>query len=158
MVGNDLSAVNAIGIAVHNVVKGLHHMRSVYSDIGLINSLSPESAATQCLRAPASVYRQSTEKGAVLGATFAKHSLFVLRIGAASQDRGGRSLVFMEDSWSKCPASRWVPALFEGVWLRALKDVTDDHLHNIVENIQVRQLTSLPWAAENGDKHYADAR
>jgi hypothetical protein len=35
MVGDDLSAVNAIGIAVHNVVKGLHHMRSLYADASL---------------------------------------------------------------------------------------------------------------------------
>jgi hypothetical protein len=45
MVDGNLSAVNAIGIAVHNVVKGLRHMRSLYADSGIRSSLSPEVAA-----------------------------------------------------------------------------------------------------------------
>jgi hypothetical protein len=48
MVGDDLSAVNAIGIAVHNLVKSLHHMRSLYADASLRNALSGEDAAGQC--------------------------------------------------------------------------------------------------------------
>jgi hypothetical protein len=121
MVGDDLSAVNAIGIAVHNVVKGLHHMRSLYADASLRNRLSAEAVAGQCLRAPVSVYRQSTAQGALMGNAFPKNSLFVLNIGAASQLSGGQSLVFMEGSWSACPASSWVPAMLEGVWTRALR-------------------------------------
>jgi hypothetical protein len=121
MVGDDLSAVNAIGIAVHNVVKGLHHMRSLYADASLRNALSAEAAAGQCLRAPVSVYRQSTAQGTLMGKAFSKNSLFVLNIGTASLLSGGRSLVFMEDSWSACPASSWVPAMFEGVWRRAVR-------------------------------------
>jgi hypothetical protein len=121
MVGEDLSAVNAIGIAVHNLVKSLHQMRSLYADASLRNALSAEAAAGQCLRAPASVYRQSTAQGTLVGKTFPKNSLFVLNIGAASQLSGGRSLVFMEESWSWCPASAWVPAMLEGVWSRSLR-------------------------------------
>lgn len=52
LVDGDLSAVNAIGIAVHNVVKGLHHMRALYADQGARESLSAEVTAIQCLRAP----------------------------------------------------------------------------------------------------------
>lgn len=120
MVGDDLSAVNAIGIAVHNLVKGLHHMRSLYADASLRNALSAEAVTGQCLRAPVSVYRQSTAQGTLMGNTFPKNSLFLLNIGAASQLSGGRSLVFMEESWSRCPASAWVPAMLEGVWRRSL--------------------------------------
>jgi hypothetical protein len=121
MVGDDLSAVNAIGIAVHNVVKGLHHMRSLYADASLRNALSAEAAAGQCLHAPVSVYRQSTAQGTLMGKSFSKNSLFVLNIGAASLLDGGQSLVFMEESWSACPASSWVPAMLEGVWRRSLR-------------------------------------
>ena len=60
-----------------------------------------------------------------MGNTFPKNSLFVLNIGTASgeasQLSGGRSLVFMEESWSACPASTWVPAMLEGVWRRSVR-------------------------------------
>jgi hypothetical protein len=119
MVNGDLSAVNAIGIAVHNVVKGLRHMRTLYADGGLRSSLSPEAAALQCLFAPVSLYRQATEAGQLGGCPFPRNSLFVLEIGKASQRDGGRPLVFMDDTWSRCPAADWVPAMLEGLWLRA---------------------------------------
>lgn len=119
MVDDDLSAVNAIGIAVHNLAKSLHQMRSLYADADSRTALSAEAAAERCLRAPVSVYRQSTAKGTLNGTAFPKNSLFVLEIGAASQLDHGRSLVFMEESWSRCPASTWIPAMLEGVWRRS---------------------------------------
>jgi hypothetical protein len=119
MVDNDLSAVNAIGIAVHNLVKSLRQMRLLYADAPSRKVLSPEVAAEKCLRAPVSVYRQATAKGTLDGTAFPKNSLFVLKIGEASQLAGGRPLVFMEESWSRCPASTWIPAMLEGVWRRA---------------------------------------
>ena len=158
MVGNDLSAVNAIGIAVHNIVKGFHHMRSLYSDIGLRRTLSPEAVVNQCLRAPVSVYRQSTEAGTILGNPFAKRSLFILRIGSASQVKEGRSLVFMEDSWSKCPASKWVPALFEGVWRRAASALNTDGMANCASNAPAQSLTLLGGVTFNGDRNHADTQ
>jgi hypothetical protein len=118
-VDKDLSAVNAIGIAVHNVVKGFHRMRVLYADVGMRNTLSANAAASQCLFAPVSVYRQSTDSGKIGGRPFPKNSLFVFNIGEASQMQDGHALVFMEESWSRCPASLWVPALLEGVWKRA---------------------------------------
>ena len=45
--------MNAVGIAVHNVVKGLRLMRTLYADGGLrILSGSPDAAARRCLFAP----------------------------------------------------------------------------------------------------------
>ena len=120
MVDGDLSAVNAVGIAVHNVVKGLRHMRGLYADPAVRSSLSPEEAARQCLFAPASLYRQATEAGRFDGCPFSKNSLFVLEIGRASREPRGQSLVFMDETWSGCPAAQWVPAMFEGVWRRAI--------------------------------------
>jgi hypothetical protein len=120
MVNDDLSAVNAIGIAVHNVVKGLRHMRSLYADASIRSSLSPVAAAHQCLFAPVSLYRQATKAGQLGDCPFPKNSLFVFETGKASQHDGGLPLVFMNGTWSQCPAADWVPAMMEGLWLRAI--------------------------------------
>jgi hypothetical protein len=123
MVDGNLSAMNAVGIAVHNTVKGLRHMRSLYADSGVRFSLSPEEAARECLFAPRSLYRQATSAGQLGGCPFPRHALFVFEIGEASQREGGRPLVFMDETWSRCPAAQWVPALLEGVWRRATRTV-----------------------------------
>jgi hypothetical protein len=120
MVGNDLSAVNAIGIAVHNLVKSLRTMRKLYSDAAVRRTLSPAEAAQRCLAAPVSLYRQATADGELRGCHFSKNSLFVLYIGEAATADGAADLVFMRDSWSSCPAEQWVPAMLEGVWTRAI--------------------------------------
>jgi hypothetical protein len=115
-VGGDLSAVNGIGIAVHNLVKGLRQMRTLYVDEAIRSTLSAEAAAKECLFAPLSLYRQATQAGKLGDCPFPKHALFVLNIGEASRLDGGRSLVFMEEGWSRCPAAAWVPAMLEGIW------------------------------------------
>ena len=119
MVNEDLSAVNAVGIAVHNVVKSIRHMRLLYADAEIRSSLSAEAAAERCLFAPVSLYRQATAPGELDGCPYARDSLFVLSIGEASQHADGRSLVFMDDTWSQCPANLWVPAMLQGIWKRA---------------------------------------
>jgi hypothetical protein len=119
MVNDDLSAVNAIGIAAHNVVKSVRHMRNLYGNTSARSTLSAEAAAEQCLFAPVSVYRQATAAGQLGDCTFSKNSLFVFAIGEASRQPGGRPLVFMDDTWSQCPANTWVPAMLQGVWKRA---------------------------------------
>ncbi len=119
MVGEDLSAVNAIGIAVHNVVKSIRHMRLLYADADVRSGLSADAAAEQCLFAPVSIFRQATAAGQLGDCPFSRNSLFVLAIGEAAQHAEGRSLVFMEDTWSRCPANLWVPAMLQGVWRRA---------------------------------------
>jgi hypothetical protein len=119
LVNDDLSAVNAIGIAVHNLVNSLRRMKLLYSDLSLRLTVSPVDAVNRCLVAPASVYRQATVAGELKGNQFSNSSLFILKIGDAAKLHGARNLVFMRDSWSSCPAERWVPAMLEGVWLRA---------------------------------------
>jgi hypothetical protein len=117
MVNDDLSAVNAIGIAVHNLVNSLRRMRTQYSDPNRRLTLSPADAVNQCLVAPASVFRQATVSGELNGNQFSSACLFILNIADAAKLQG--ALVFMRDSWSSCPAELWVPAMLEGVWLRA---------------------------------------
>jgi hypothetical protein len=119
MADDDFSAVNAVGIAVHNVVKSLRHMRLLYANVEVRSGLSAEAAAEQCLFAPVSVYRQATAAARLGDCPYSRHSLFVLSIGEAARHAEGRSLVFMEDSWSRCPANLWVPAMLQGVWSRA---------------------------------------
>jgi hypothetical protein len=119
MVDGDLSAVNAIGIAVHNVVKSIRHMRLLYADANVRSGLSADAAAEQSLFAPVSILRQATAAGQLGDCPFSRNSLFVLAIGEAAQHPEGRSLVFMEDTWSRCPANLWVPAMLQGVWRRA---------------------------------------
>jgi hypothetical protein len=122
MVDGNLSAVNAIGIAVHNVVRGLVHMRLLHSDVSNRSTLTAQQAAEQCLFAPVSVFRQATAAGDVNGCPFSRDSLFVLNIGEASRLEEGRSLVFLDDAWSRCPAAEWVPAMLAGVWRRAVNN------------------------------------
>jgi hypothetical protein len=121
MVDGNLSAMNAIAIAVHNLVKGLRRMRKLYADNGTRSSLTPEAAAQECLFAPLSLYRQATAAGELNGCPFPRKALFIFEIGKASQREGGRPLVFMDQTWSHCPAAQWVPALMEGLWLRAIR-------------------------------------
>ena len=122
MVNNDLSAVNAIGIAVHNLVKSLRLMKTLYSDPSRRSTLSPAEAAKECRVAPVSVFRQATVAGELNGNTFSSNTLFILNIGEVAKTKGAESLVFMGDSWSSCPGERWVPAMLEGVWLRATSE------------------------------------
>jgi hypothetical protein len=119
MVNGDLSGVNAIGIAAHNVVKSIRHMRILYANVEVRSGLPPEAAAEQCLFAPVSLYREAVAAGRLGDCPYSRHSLFVLSIGEASQQAEGRSLVFMDESWSRCPANFWVPAMLQGVWKRA---------------------------------------
>jgi hypothetical protein len=119
MVNDDLSGVNAIGIAVHNLVNSLRRMRLLYSDVNLRPTLSLLDAVDRCLAAPKSVFRQATVAGELKGSQFSNNSLFILNIGDAARLEGAGALVFMRDSWSACPAEQWVPAMLEGVWLRA---------------------------------------
>jgi hypothetical protein len=119
MVDGDLAGVNGIGIAAHNIVNSLLQMKRLYSDSATRRALSPEEAVRQSLAAPVSLLRQATSDGEISGCPFSRNSLFVLAIGRASKAPGGQSLVFMDESWSGCPASQWVPAMLEGVWKRA---------------------------------------
>lgn len=118
MVDGDLSAVNGIGVALHHIVDGLHRMRQLKSETGTRAQWTPEAVADECLLAPGSVVRVAKTDGAVSGCPFKKGKLFVLSLGSATQGRRNRDLVFLSNSWSRCPADTWVPALLEGVWRR----------------------------------------
>jgi hypothetical protein len=120
MVNEDLAAVNGIGVAFHHIADGLHKMRQLAADPTLRSSMTTDAVVDQCLFAPASVVRQAKMHGEIGGCPFRKGSLFILGLGSASKGAANRDLVFLSQSWSRCPAEKWVPALLEGVWTRVL--------------------------------------
>jgi hypothetical protein len=118
MVNGDLAGVIALIAARQLIVDGLHKMRQLAADPALRSSITTDAAADECLFAPATVVRQAKTSGEVSGCPFRKGSLFILELGSASKGAANRDLVFLNQSWSRCPAEKWVPALLEGVWTR----------------------------------------
>jgi hypothetical protein len=118
MVNGDLAAVNGISVALHHIVDGLHKMRQLAADPALRSSITTDAAVDECLFAPTTVVRQAKTSGEVGGCPFRRGSLFILGLGSASKGAANRDLVFLSQSWSRCPAEKWVPALLEGVWTR----------------------------------------
>jgi hypothetical protein len=120
MVNGDLAATNGISVALHHIVDGLHKMRQLAANPTLRSSMTTEAAVDECLFAPTTVVRQAKISGEVGGCPFRRGSLFILGLGSASKGAANRDLVFLSQSWSRCPAAKWVPALLEGVWTRVL--------------------------------------
>ena len=118
MVNGDLVGVIAMITARQLIVDGLHKMRQLAADPALRSSITTDAAVDECLFAPATVVRQAKTSGEVGGCPFRRGSLFILGLGSASKGAANRDLVFLSQSWSRCPAEKWVPALLEGVWTR----------------------------------------
>jgi hypothetical protein len=118
MVNGDLAAVIALIAARQLIVDGLHKMRQLAADPALRSSITTDAVVDECLLAPATVVRQAKTSGEVVGCPFRRGSLFILELGSASKGAANRDLVFLSQSWSRCPAEKWVPAVLEGVWTR----------------------------------------
>jgi hypothetical protein len=118
MVNGDLTAVLSMITARQLIVDGLHKMRQLAADPALRSSITTDAAVDECLLAPDTVLRQAKTSGEVDGCPFKRGSLFILGLGSASKGAANRDLVFLSQSWSRCPAEKWVPALLEGVWTR----------------------------------------
>jgi hypothetical protein len=124
MVNGDLSAVNGIGVALHHIVDGLQKMRQLAADPATGAQLTVDAVVDECLFAPSSVMRLATADTEVGGCPFKKGSFLILSLARASAGKANRDLVFLSQSWSRCPAENWVPALLEGVWRRASMPVS----------------------------------
>jgi hypothetical protein len=120
MVHGDLAALNGISVALHHIVDGLHKMRQLAANPMLRSSMTTDAVLDECLFAPTTVVRQAKTSGEISGCPFKRGSLFILGLGNASKGAANRDLVFLSQSWSRCPAEKWVPALLEGVWTRVL--------------------------------------
>jgi hypothetical protein len=119
MVDGDLAAVHAIGVALHNIVNGVTFMRELYGDPSSRTTLSPEAAGSRCLFAPATVLRQPTDTDNSTSGDLETGTLVLLSLQAANAKTPNANLAFLRNTWSQCPAEQWVPALLEGIWLRA---------------------------------------
>jgi len=116
MVNGDLAGVIAMIAGRQLIVDGLHKMRQLAADPALRSSITADAAVDECLFAPPTVVRQAKTSGEVGGCPFRRGSLFILELGSSSKGAANRDLVFLSQSWSRCPAENWVPALLEGVW------------------------------------------
>jgi hypothetical protein len=122
MVDGDLSAMHAIGVAVHNIVSSLALMRQLYSNRNSQGTPSPEEAGKECLVAPATVIRQPTADGCPAAGGLGTGTLVLYSLQAANEKAPGTDVAFMRGTWSQCPAEQWVPAFLEGVWRRACQE------------------------------------
>jgi hypothetical protein len=118
-VAGDPSGLHGTGVAVHNIVAGVERMRALWADSRARRQLSPEAAAAQCLVAPQQVVRQPLEAGSSRAGDFDETTLVLLQLGIAHARSPSARTAFMAQSWSRCPAHSWVPALLMGVWRAA---------------------------------------
>lgn len=119
MVRGNLAGVHAVGIAVHNIVNGVSLMRNLFSNLEQRTALSPETAGAMCLVAPAMVVRQPTRECPFANDRLTPATLVLLKLATANEKPHDRNTSFLRETWSRCPAEQWVPALLEGVWRRA---------------------------------------
>jgi hypothetical protein len=115
-VGGDPSGLHGTGVAIHNIVAGFKRMRALWADPRARHQLSPEAAAAQCLVAPRQVVRQPLKAGGSRAGDFDPATLVLFQLGAAHARSPSAEMAFMAQSWSRCPAHAWVPALLAGVW------------------------------------------
>ena len=118
-VGGDTAAVHATGIAVHNLVRGLKAMRELWGQKALRDGLSPEGAAARCSFAPENVLRQWTAPASTIAGEARRGTLTRFRLEDARRNCIGPRMMFMTDSWSRCPAHRWTLDLLAEVWRQA---------------------------------------
>jgi hypothetical protein len=118
MLNSDPAAVNVTITGPRLIIASLNKMRRVAADPALRSSMTTDAVVDECLVPPPIVVRQAKTSGEVGGCPFGRGSLFILELGSASKGAANRDLVFLSQSWSRCPAEKWVPALLEGVWTR----------------------------------------
>ncbi len=106
MVNGDLAGVIALIAARQLIVDGLHKMRQLAADPALRSSITTDAAVDECLFAPPTVVRQAKTSGEVGGCPFRRGSLFILELGSASKGAANRDLVFLSQSWSRCPGRK----------------------------------------------------
>lgn len=121
--GGDPAALHGVAIAVHNLVASLERMRALAAAPGGFTRYTPPEAATLALAAPPLVLRRATAPGSTAPATFRAGTLVVFRLEAARARTLAHDIAFLSETWSRCPAQAWVPALLEAVWQRAAAGV-----------------------------------
>ena len=122
LVDGDLAAVHAVGVALHNIVRGVDLMRQLYSDASSRASLTPEDVSRRCLFAPETVLRQPTGPDPSGAGEYEGHTLVMLKLQTVNAKTPDANVAFLRNTWSQCPAEQWVPALLAGIWRRACRE------------------------------------
>jgi hypothetical protein len=112
--------MHGIGIALHNLLASIHTLRLLYDDAANRKNLTPEDAVHLSLSPPPVVLRQSLHKGAASGCPYSRFTLFMLKLKEANYNNNAKDLIFMTNSWSRCPAENWIPAVISGIWKRVM--------------------------------------
>jgi hypothetical protein len=118
-VDGNLAGVHATGVAVHSLVRSLRAMRELWLEPGARDRMGAEAAVTRSLRAPETVLRRWSAPASTLFGEMRPGALTVFELEKANTRRPGPDIVFMADSWSHCPARRWVTTVLLRVWHRA---------------------------------------
>jgi hypothetical protein len=116
-VNGDLAGVHGTGIAVHNIVRGLEHMRELWRRAP---RPSADEVVRACLFAPKTVLRQATGKGGTIAGDVRPGTLVLLELEKARGVSPSAETVFMAGTWAECPAGAFVAALIRAVWEGAL--------------------------------------
>jgi hypothetical protein len=112
-VNGDLAGVHGTGIAVHNMVRGLEHMRELWRRAP---RPSADDAVRACLFAPNTVLRQAAAKGGTIAGDVRPGTLVLLELEKARAISPSAATVFMAGTWAECPAGAFVAALIRAVW------------------------------------------
>ena len=112
-VGGDLAGVHGTGVAVHNIVHGLEHMRELWRKAP---RPSTDEAVRACLFAPNTVLRQATGKGGTAVGDVRPGTLVLVELEKARGVTPDAETVFMAGTWAECPAGAFVAALLRAVW------------------------------------------
>jgi hypothetical protein len=111
--------LNPAAIAWLALTKQADQAKQLYSDPAGRAALSPETAGGRCLFAPVNILRQPTAPDTSANGELETGTLLILSLQAANANAPDASLAFQRGTWSMCPAEQWVPALLQGIWLRA---------------------------------------
>jgi hypothetical protein len=115
-VHGDPAAVHATGVAVHSLVRSLRAMRDLWRS----GERAPaDVAVAKSLRAPETVLRQWVAPSSTALGQLPAAALTMFRLDDARRQAPGPGIVFMAESWSRCPAAAWTGALLHAVWERA---------------------------------------
>jgi hypothetical protein len=114
LVGGDLAGVHAVGIAAHNMVRGLEKMREIYHAGG--PRPSTEEAVRRCMFAPPTVVRQATASASTVAGDVKHGTLVLYQLDKMREKSPDAEVVFMAGTWAECPALFFVPALYRAVW------------------------------------------
>ena len=116
-VNGDLAGVHGTSVAVHNIVRGLEHMRELWRKSP---RLSTDQAVRACLFAPNSVLRQATAKGGTALGDVRAGTLVLIELEKARNASPDAETVFMAGTWAECPAGAFVAALLRATWEGAI--------------------------------------